>query len=437
VIPDQQGELDLLPVGVAHIDAAGVVVLANRMMGSMLGLPVAEIIGRNLFEFSVGDPVRYAQMLEFGTGFNRSVMGPLAVRYRHADGSTRHCSLWALNHLGDPGVAAFACTFVPAATESGVREALTSVAGGESVENTLELLADAIRDNPFNSVGCWLVRDGAGRRVAADRHLSDPVRAALAQPGRWWRTVRGDELVTCDDTRAGDDADRLLAAAGVGAWWAMPCRGGDEGEAAVVVLRNDPGPVSPNQREHLEQLTTTATLAFERASMQSRLNHAAYHDPLTGLGNRGRFFHRDGQGASGGAAVLSVDLDAFKPVNDHLGHAAGDLVLVTVADRIRRAVRPTDRITRFGGDEFVIECPGVHSEGEAVVIAERVIAAVQEPIHLDDACVVVGASIGIALADEDATVEELLDRSDAALLAAKAAGKGRWHLSRPPREDGD
>jgi len=430
-----QTELDLLPVGVAHIDATGAVLLANRMMGAMLGVPAADLVGRNLFEFSVGDAGRYAQMLEFGTGFNRAVMGPLAVEYRHADGSTRHCSVWALNHLDDPGIGAFACTFVPAATESGVREALTSVAGGEAVEHTLELLADALRDNPFNSVGCWLVRDETGRRVAADRHLSDPVRAALAQPGRWWRTVRGDELVTCDDTRSGDDADRLLAAAGVGAWWAMPCRGGDEGEAAVVVLRSDPGAISPNQREHLEQLTTTATLAFERASMQARLNHAAYHDPLTGLGNRGRFFHPDGERA-GGAALLSVDLDAFKPVNDHLGHAAGDLVLVTVADRIRRAVRPTDRITRFGGDEFVVECPGVHSEDEAVVIAERMIAAIQEPIHLDDACVVVGASVGIALADEDATVEELLDRSDAALLAAKAAGKGRYHLSRDLPDEG-
>jgi len=428
-----QDELDLLPVGVAHIDATGTVVRANRMLGNLLGLPAAEVVGRNLFDFSVGDVDRYAQMLAFGTGFTRTVMGPVAVRYRHADGTVRHGSIWARNHLDDPEVASLCLTMVPAATESGVREALTSVAEGEPVETTLALLADAIAGNPFDSVGCWLVRDEGGRRVAADHRLPDPVRAALAQPGRWWRAVRGDELVTCDDTRSGDDADRLLAAAGIAAWWAMPCRRNEEGEAAVIVLRADPGPISPNQVEHLEQLSTTAGLAFERASMQSRLAHAAYHDPLTGLANRGRFFNRDADGRDDpegvGAAVLSVDLDAFKPVNDHLGHAAGDLVLVTVADRIRRAVRPSDRITRFGGDEFVVECPGVSRENEAVAIAERVIAAIQEPIHLDDACVVVGASVGIALADAAATVEELLDRSDAALRAAKAAGKGRWSLS--------
>jgi len=427
---DRQAQLDLLPVGVAHVDAEGTVLLANAMLADMLGLAPEDVVGRNLFDFAVGDLGRYLEMLEYGTGFTGTVMGPLAVEYRRADGTVHHSALWGRNHLADPDVGAFACTFVPEAAETGVRLALMSVAEGEPVDATLALLAEAVRGNPFNARGCCLVRDGAGRRLAGDAALSDAVRAALATPGGWWRTVRSGGLVHCDDTRAGDDADRLLAAAGVGAWWAMPCRGGDEAEAAVLVLRADAGPISPNQREHHEQLATTASLAFERASMQARLAHAAFHDPLTGLANRGRFFHRDGEGVEAGAALLSVDLDAFKPVNDHLGHAAGDLVLVTVADRIGRAVRPTDRITRFGGDEFIVECPGVSGEHEAVVIAERIIAAIQEPIHLDHACVVVGASVGIALAHDATSVDELLDRSDAALLAAKAAGKGRWHLNR-------
>ncbi|MFP5321249.1 MAG: diguanylate cyclase [Acidimicrobiia bacterium] len=428
--PHRHAELDLLPVGVAHVDATGTVVLANRTLAEMLGVPVDEIVGRSLFEFAVGDLDRYAAMLEFGTGYHGDLMGPLSVEYRHADGSVHDSSLWARNHLGDPDIAAFACTFVPASAESGVRAGLMSVAEGEPVEATLGLLAKAIEGNPLSARGCCLVRDDAGRRLAADDALTDPVRAALAKSGRWWRTVRGGELLTCDDTRAGDDADRLLAAAGVAAWWAAPCRGGDDAEAAVVVLRPVPGPMSPNQREHLEQVATTASLAFERASMQARLAHAAFHDPLTGLANRGRFFHRDGDGLPLGAALLSIDLDHFKPVNDSLGHAAGDLVLVTVAERIRRAVRPTDRITRFGGDEFVVECPGAGTEEEAVAIAERIITAIREPIHLDTACVTVEASIGIALAGEGSSVDEVLDRSDAALLAAKAAGKGRWSLSR-------
>lgn len=230
------------------------------------------------------------------------------------------------------------------------------------------------------------------------------------------------------DSRQGDEYDRLLAAAGVAAWWTVPCRDLEDVDAAIIVLRDQLGPVSPLQREDDDRLVTTAGLAFERASMHAQLAHAAFHDPLTGLGNRGQFFQRNDAPLQSGAALLYVDLDRFKPVNDELGHTAGDLVLVTVADRIRRAVRPSDRITRFGGDEFVVECAGVASDAEAIVIADRIIAAVQAPIRLDLAEIRVGASVGIARTDEPVGVDDLLDRSDAALLAAKAAGKGRWNL---------
>jgi diguanylate cyclase (GGDEF)-like protein len=427
--PIDQRDLDLLPVGVAHIDATATIVRANEMLGELIGLAVDELIGRSMFDFAAGDLERYVPMLEFGTSFTRSVMGPLIVQYHHSDGSVRRSALWARNHLDDPEVAAIVCTFVPAEAETGVADALASIAEGDDVETTLGFLAEALRGNPFNAQGCWLVRDADGRRLVGAGGLSEAMRAALAQPGRWWGALRGTGLTACDDSRGGDDADRLLATAGVAAWWAMPCRSADESHAAVLVLRDHAGSTSPNQLEHLEQVVTTAELAFERAAMQAALAHAAFHDPLTGLGNRGRFFQRDDTELPSGAALLYVDLDRFKPVNDQLGHTAGDLVLVTVADRIRRAVRPSDRITRFGGDEFVVECTRVADDAEAVVIAERIIAAIQEPIRLDLAEIWVGASIGIARTDEVASVEDLLDRSDGALLAAKAAGRGRWHLA--------
>lgn len=425
---DGQAELDLLPVGIAHIDGTATILRGNAMLAEMVGLPLAEVVGRNLFDFAVGDLDRYVQMFDFGTGFGE-LMGPVAVTYRHADGRLRHSALWALNHLDDPGVEAMVCTFVPEETTSGLSAALTSIAEGEHVDATLELLSATLAAHPFQSLGCWLVRDDGGRRVAGDRAMPDAVRAAVAQHGSWWGGLRGGSLVVREDTRQGDELDRLLAAAGVAAWWALPCRGVEDVEAAVVVLRDRVGPISPLQREQLDQLVTTAGLAFERASMHGRLAHAAFHDPLTGLGNRGLFFQRDEHPLQSGAALLYVDLDRFKPVNDQLGHTAGDLVLVTVADRIRRAVRPDDRLTRFGGDEFVVECTGVRSDEEAIVIAERIIAAVQEPIRLDVGEIRVGASVGIARAVEPVGVDDLLDRSDAALLAAKAAGKGRWHLA--------
>jgi diguanylate cyclase (GGDEF)-like protein len=426
-----QADLDLLPVGVAHVDAAGTIVRANRMIGELVGVPVAAVVGRSLFDFAAGDLDRYAAMLDFSTGYTDALMGPVAVTYRRADGSLRHSALWARNHLDDPDVAALVCTFVPEDTSGGLAAALASVAEGDDVDDTLALLSAALRGNPFEARGCWLVRDGSGRRLAGDADLIDATRAALAQPGDWWRATRGAGLVTCDDTRHGDEYDRLLSAAGIVAWWALPCQGSDDADAAILVLRTELGPMSPLQHEQLEQLATTAGLAFQRAALQARLAHAAFHDPLTGLANRGRFFQRADSELEAGAALLYVDLDRFKPVNDRLGHTAGDLVLVTVADRIRRAVRPSDRITRFGGDEFVVECAGVATDDEAVVIAERIIAAIQEPILLDLAEIRIGASVGIARTDEAVGVDDLLDRSDVALLAAKAAGKGRWHLAGP------
>lgn len=424
-----RGDLDLLPVGIAHIDAEARITRGNRMLADLVGLPLDEVLGRSLFEFAADGVERYLAMLDFGTGFTRTVMGPLLVRYHHADGSIRRSSLWALNHLDDPEVAAIVCTFVPEDSKTAIAAALATVAEAEPVEATLRLLAAAIPGHPLRAQGCWLVRDGDGRHLVADEELSDAVRAALAQHGAWWQATHGTGLVTCDDTRAGDDADRLLATAGIAAWWALPCRDRDDAHAAIIVLRDHAGPISPNQLEHLEQVVTTAGLAFQRASMQARLAHAAFHDPLTGLANRGRFFQRDERELPSGSALLYIDLDRFKPVNDQLGHTAGDLVLVTVADRIRRAVRPSDRITRFGGDEFVVECAGVSSDEEAIDIAERIIAAVREPIRLDLAEIQVGASIGVARTDDVVGVGDLLDRADAALLAAKAAGKGCWHLA--------
>ena len=425
---EAQAQLDLLPIGIAHIDAAATIVRANAMLGQLVGLAVEEMVGRSLFDFAVGDMDRYLEMFDFGTGYG-ALMGPVAVSYRHADGQLRQSALWALNHLDDPEVAAMVCTFIPQDTTSALTSALASVAEGNAVDRTLDLLSGALTANPFEARGCWLVRDTGGRRIAGDARLSDPVRAALAQGGAWWQAGRSGSLTLRDDTRSGDEYDRLLAAAGVAAWWAVPCPDLDDAEAALLVLRDEVGPISPLQREQLDQLVTTARLAFERASMHARLAHAAFHDPLTGLGNRGRFFQRDDSQLQSGAALLYVDLDRFKPVNDQLGHTAGDLVLVTVADRIRRAVRPSDRITRFGGDEFVVECTGVASDEEAIVIAERIISAVQEPIRLDLAEIRVGASVGVARTGEPVGVDDLLDRSDAALLAAKAAGKGRWHLA--------
>jgi diguanylate cyclase (GGDEF)-like protein/PAS domain S-box-containing protein len=170
----------------------------------------------------------------------------------------------------------------------------------------------------------------------------------------------------------------------------------------------------------------------ERLAFEARLAHQANHDPLTGLPNRtllaqyvaDRFCPGDG-GGSGGLACLFLDLDNFKVVNDSLGHAAGDELLIEVATRLRATVRPGDLVARFGGDEFVVVCEGV-GEADAVILAERIGVALSRPVRLGGVDVRPGASVGVTVqTDEHAEAQELIRDCDIAMYQAKAGGKGR------------
>ncbi len=170
----------------------------------------------------------------------------------------------------------------------------------------------------------------------------------------------------------------------------------------------------------------------EQKRLEAQLLHDAFHDPLTGLANRALFReHLDraldrSRRRRAGVAVLFLDIDDFKVVNDSLGHGAGDRLLVEVAERLTSTIRADDIAARQGGDEFTILVERVNSEEEAVVLAERLAAAIRRPILLEGRPLVVGVSIGIALGrGRNAIAGDLLAHADAAMYAAKDQGKGR------------
>jgi diguanylate cyclase (GGDEF)-like protein len=153
----------------------------------------------------------------------------------------------------------------------------------------------------------------------------------------------------------------------------------------------------------------------------------ATHDQLTGLANR-RLFHarwQESLGEAGGpTTLLYVDLDGFKPVNDTLGHEAGDNVLVEVAERLRSIVRAGDVVARLGGDEFAIILPWTDG-ATAEAIAQRLVKSLAEPFNLEHRPVSIGASVGAVTAGPNSNPEAELRRADTAMYAAKAAGRGR------------
>jgi diguanylate cyclase (GGDEF)-like protein/PAS domain S-box-containing protein len=177
----------------------------------------------------------------------------------------------------------------------------------------------------------------------------------------------------------------------------------------------------------------------DRKRLESKLIHDALHDPLTGLANRvllrdhlERALARRGRSA-GTIALLFVDLDDFKRINDSYGHAAGDQILVRVAERLVGAVRAEDVVGRQSGDEFAVLLAQVRDADEAIVSADRILGELRRPILLGAHSIVTGGSIGIAVAMEPrATAEDLLTQADAAMYAAKADGKGR-HAVYDPR----
>ena len=175
----------------------------------------------------------------------------------------------------------------------------------------------------------------------------------------------------------------------------------------------------------------------ERKATEERIRHLANHDALTGLPNR-RLLEDRLQQAVGQArrkqtmaAVMLVDLDGFKLVNDRFGHRMGDRVLAAVAARLRRCVRETDTVARMGGDEFVVVLSDQRNLEDSSTVAEKILSTVAEPIPLGGQTFEIGASIGISLYPRDgATADELLRQADVAMYQVKEAGKNRYQFYR-------
>ncbi len=214
--------------------------------------------------------------------------------------------------------------------------------------------------------------------------------------------------------------------------WAIPVPDAGRADTCIVVWNYEMHEPELGQALLLQKLQQLVELALAGRARAVQLEKEAATDPLSGLANRRSFEAALAANQATDVAVLFIDLDGFKGVNDAFGHAAGDEVIRKVSTRILAAIRHGDVAARFGGDEFAILCRDVRREGDVCRLAERLLETVAAPIELREGRADFGLSIGVALAAPGAPpqLEQLLDVADKQLYAAKHGGKGQYRIAR-------
>jgi diguanylate cyclase (GGDEF)-like protein/PAS domain S-box-containing protein len=401
-----------LPEGVLVLSASGRIQTANASALAILGLPLDEVAGA-----TSGDP-RWRAVREDGAAFPPAELpGPVSLRTGEAVTGT------VLGITRPHGAVAWLeANATPLVREAGERPygvviSFRDITARRATENRLQAGFE------HTAVGIMMV--DADCRMAM---VNPAVRTLLRRPDGELLGHRIDEFLHRDDRGPALGRFAALVRGEVESYQAERRYLRPDGstvwvQANLSRLRDDSGR-SEYFFAQLQDIT-------DRRAMEDALEHLAVHDALTQLPNRtlltDRLQHalnrRDLRTAE--LAVLFVDIDRFKFVNDGMGHRAGDELLAVVARRLRETVRPSDTVARFGGDEFVVVCEQLSDPWEASSVAARVARVIEEPMVLDGREVVVTASVGVAVAAADATVDSLLRDADAAMYRAKDRGRAR------------
>jgi diguanylate cyclase (GGDEF)-like protein/PAS domain S-box-containing protein len=310
--------------------------------------------------------------------------------------------------------------------------------------------------------GAALAQEVAEKRSAARfeslvRHSSDLI-TVLGPDGRIeYQSPSVERLLGRDpEGLIGERFEALLDAADPGRLAVLlsgtPISFGSTGTVECL-LRHCDGSVKPFEvqytdlldEEHIRGVVLNSRDVSERKAFEQQLAHQAFHDPVTNLANRALFAERVRHAVARSRrehhslAVLFLDLDDFKTINDSLGHAAGDQVLLEVGKRLSDCVRASDTAARFGGDEFAVLLEGLASEQEAADAAERIIEALAVPFPVSQKELSLRSSVGIAVLTSEGQAtdaDELIRNADAAMYIAKRDGKGVYRMFEPAMHEG-
>ena len=396
-----QNSSDLITV----TTAGGQLLYESPAIDQLLGYNPAERAGESIFDLIHPDDQHRAEVVLARVLAHPERPATIEVRLRHRDGTDRHVETILTNLLADPNV-------------GGIVGNTRDVTERKVAEDARRLALAAWRRS-FDALPDHLcILDRSGTILQANKTMRDrfePVHGDLI--GLDYRlcycgTATPEVQPPCVAVLAGGPAvGTEMQLATMPGWYhvaSYPIDIDRERQGAISVVRD----------------------ITDRKEAEDALAYLALHDPLTDLPNRRLFDDRlaralDAATGSGeGVAVLLLDLDRFKVVNDSLGHAAGDELLVAAGRRLTRVLRRRDTLARFGGDEFVVLLDGVGSEAEAVATGERLVGALRAPFRVSGQEVYVGGSVGVACHDGVGDHHDLVRQADAALHRAKAAGRG-------------
>ena len=401
-----------VPVAVAYYEPAGFTcVLANRGYAQMFGFDERAVIGLTFAQIIGDDAARLIQpqvehMLTQGraSSYERELSG--------ADGELRYIDVHLLPHLAEHGAAIGAFVLIADIT----RHRRGEIALRKSEERLVKFMQASAEGIVFHLGG----------------FITDVNPPLLNMLGYTLSQMMGRRTL---DFVAPDERARVAAviAAGSEITYDSVAVHADGRHVPVEFI------VRTMEHQNTQQRMTIVRDRRDRVEAQARIHHMARHDGLTGLPNRAAFHaHVDAliaRDAAGGAgfALLFIDLDHFKRVNDSLGHTVGDALLQTVAQRVAQVLRAGDLVARFGGDEFVVVLADTANVQAVRHVAHKLLLAVGEPVEVQGTRISVTPSIGVALHPLDGhTPAELIKHADTAMYQAKAQGRAQVCFFAPP-----
>ena len=425
--------VDLLLDTVFLVDAGGRIVYANAACERMFGYRPEELVGERLLDFVAPEDLARTQEEARQVMAGRPRIG-FENRYIRSDGRRVHVmwsACWSerdqlrigvardvteLRHAEAIQLATYAIS--EAAHNAGHLEVLLSEIHGIIARLVpVAGFAVATRDRRTGRLSFSYQMDRHGNALLMDDALACRFCAQMICDGHPMPTREAALTALSGDVASRDEG---------ACWLALPLIVQQEA-IGVLVLKGDPETrYSDQDRELLHFVAEQVAIAIDRAQMKAELLRAAQYDELTGLPNRRLFQDRIRSAVArcvrkqGALAVLYVDIDDFKRVNDSLGHASGDLLLQEVARRLLLCVRESDTVARLGGDEFVVLLEDVHNLDDAQAVADKIRGTMRQPTEIDGGALRIQASIGIALYPEHGEeIEQLLSYADEAMYSAK------------------